>query len=58
MGLFRGSSTYYTIFSGKGVRIRLEIRATRRFVGHYVLTFERRSAKDGENGLAKERDVL
>lgn len=58
MGLYRGASTYYSTFAGTEVAVRLEIRATRRFVGHYVLIFEYKAIRDEGDGLSKERDIL
>jgi hypothetical protein len=58
MGLYRGDSVYYTTFKGEEVDVRLEIRATRRFVGHYRLIFEYSGIQDSGDKSSKERDIL
>lgn len=58
MGIYRGDSIYYTAFKAKDVDVRLEIRATSRFVGHYLLVFEYKGVKDQGDGTTRERDIL
>lgn len=58
MGIYRGDSVYYTTFIGKEVDVRLEIRATSRFVGHYRLVFDSKGISDRGKELSKERDIL
>ncbi len=57
MGIHLGSSTYYTIFNARNVTVRLEIRASRRDVGSFVLTFRYREPVQDPN-LSREKDVL
>jgi hypothetical protein len=58
MGIYRGDTKYYTLFTSKDVDVRLEIRATRRFVGHYLLVFDYKGGRDKGNGVSRERDIL
>ncbi|MDA1327091.1 MAG: hypothetical protein O3C34_20420 [Proteobacteria bacterium] len=56
-GIYRGSSHYYTDFTGENVTVRLEIRASRRGISNYAVTFQHMKAPRG-NGLQREKDVL
>jgi hypothetical protein len=56
-GIYRGGSHWYTDFTGKNVSIRLQIRATRRGISKYVLIFQHKEIRPGNERLP-ERDVL
>ena len=56
-GIYRGSSHYYTDFTGENVTVRLEIRASRRGVSNYALIFQHKKTP-GDNELLPEKDVL
>lgn len=56
-GIYRGRSTYYTDFSAENVTVRLEIRASRRGISNYALTFQYREKPRGREPLP-EKDIL
>ena len=56
-GIYRGSSHYYTNFTGENIAVRLEIRASRRGVSNYVLIYQHKRAPRG-NELLPEKDFL
>ena len=56
-GIYRGTSYYYTNFTGDNVTVRLEIRATRRGLSNYAIIFQHKAPPSG-NGTARDKDVL
>ena len=56
-GIYRGSSHYYTDFTGENVTVRLNIRASRRGISNYVLIFQHKKTPRGNERLP-EKDVL
>ena len=56
-GIYRGSSHWHTDFTGANVTIRLEIRASRRGISNYVLTFQHKETPRG-NAPLQDKDVL
>jgi hypothetical protein len=57
IGIHLGSSHYYTTFDSKTVKVRLEIRASRRDVGNYAIVFRYREPPPASD-LSREKDVL
>ena len=57
IGIHLGSSHYYTVFDSKTVKVRLEIRASRRDVGNYAIVFDYREPPTAGD-LSREKDVL
>ena len=57
MGIHRGFSHWYTDYVGDNVTVRLEIRASRRGISNYVLTFEHKKTQQGNRSL-QDKDAL